>query len=65
MQDSAHRYQIVKVDANRLIQGYIENAFQDFKLIGYTQGTDPAYFANPADITPGTTVAWTAVDASA
>ena len=60
-----HRYQIVKVDSNRLLQGYIENVQIDFKLLGYTQGSDPAFFANPPDITPGTTGAWTPVDVSA
>lgn len=57
-----HRYQIVKVDANRLIQGYITSNKVDFKLHGYTTGTDPSYFNTPPDITPATAGAWTIVD---
>ena len=58
----SHRYQIVKVDVNRLIQGYINNTNVDFKLHGYTTGTDPSYFSTPPDITPATAGAWTTVD---
>ena len=59
-----HRWQIVKVDSNRLIQGYIEHIDIDFKLLGYTIGSDPAFFTTPPDITPGTTGSWTPVDVS-
>ena len=60
-----HRWQIVKVDRNRLIEGYISSAFVDFKLLGYTVGSDPIYFGVPPDITPATTGAWATVDVSA
>ena len=62
---SSHRWQVVKIDSSRLIQGYIENVDIDFKLLGYTIGSDPAYFSVPSDVTPGTTAAWTSVDVSA
>lgn len=61
---SSHRWQVVKIDGSRLIQGFIENADIDFKLLGYTIGSDPSYFSLPSDITPGTTSAWTTVDLS-
>jgi hypothetical protein len=60
-----HRWQIVKMDRNRLIQGFISSAFVDFKLLGYTVGSDPVYFDVPPDITPATTGAWATVDVSA
>jgi dipeptidyl aminopeptidase/acylaminoacyl peptidase len=59
-----HRWQIVKLDRNRLIEGYISNALVDFKLLGYTVGSDPIYFGVPPDITPATTGAWATVDVS-
>ncbi len=59
-----HRWQIVKVDDNRLIEGYIESTDIDFKLVGYTYGPDPAYFDSPPDITPSSTATWTPVDLS-
>jgi hypothetical protein len=59
-----HRWQIVKIDSDNLIQGYIENASIDFKLLGYTTGSDPSYFDTPPDVTPGATGAWTTVDVS-
>ena len=43
VEDEAHRWQIVKVDANRVIHGYVEDTQIDFKLIGYTMGTDPLF----------------------
>ena len=61
---SSHRWQVVKIDSSRLVQGYIENVDIDFKLLGYTIGSDPAYFIVPSDVTPGTTAAWTTVDVS-
>ena len=64
VEGKTHRYQIVKVDGSLLIQGYIENTKVDFKLLGYTLGTDPSYFATPPDVTPSTTTAWTTVDVS-
>ena len=67
MKNSAHRWQMVKIDSNRLIQGYIETTDIDFKLRGYTLGSDPSYFANPPDMTPSVTQeeTWAAVDVSA
>ena len=62
---SSHRWQMVKIDSNRLIQGYIENVEIDFKLLGYTIGSDPAYFSVPSDITQGATGSWTTIDVSA
>ena len=59
-----HRWQVVKVDGNRLIQGYTESTEIDFKLLGYTTGADPSYFATPVDVTPASTGVWTAVDVS-
>ena len=61
VEGKTHRYQIVKVDGSLLIQGYIENTKVDFKLLAYTLGSDPSYFATPPDITPSTTTAWTTV----
>ena len=59
-----HRWQMVKIDGNRLIQGYITSPVIDFKLIGYTIGADPAFFSSPPDVTIGTTGSWAAVDLS-
>ncbi len=59
-----HRWQIVKIDSNRLIQGHITSIVIDFKLIGYTIGADPSFFSSPADVTIGTTGSWAAVDLS-
>ena len=64
VEDETHRWQIVKVDPNRIIQGYIEHTQVDFKLVGYTLGTDPSYFNTQLDITPVTEDAWTIADAS-
>jgi archaellum component FlaG (FlaF/FlaG flagellin family) len=63
--DETHRWQIVKVDSDRVIQGYVEDRQIDFKLLGYTMGTDPSYFNTPFDITPATESAWTIADVSA
>jgi len=60
-----HRWQVVKIDANRRIQGYITDKDVNFKLLGYTIGTDPAYFTVPLDVTPGITGEWTPVDVTA
>ena len=62
IQSQTHRYQIVKVDSNRVIQGYIEDTAIDFKLLGYTIGLDPSYFTTPIDISPPSTGSWTTVD---
>jgi dipeptidyl aminopeptidase/acylaminoacyl peptidase len=59
-----HRWQIVKLDRNRLIESYVSNTLVDFKLLGYTVGSDPVYFGVPPDITPATTGAWTTIDVS-
>lgn len=47
MKKNSNRWQIVKVDSNLLIQGYIENTGIDFKLQGYTLGSDPSFFNIP------------------
>ena len=65
IEDETHRWQIVKVDSNAAIQGYIENTQVDFKLRGYTLGSDPSFFSNPPDITPATEDQWTTIDVSA
>jgi len=65
VEDETHRWQIVKVDANRVIQGYVEDTQIDFKLIGYTMGTDPLFFNTPLDVTPTTEDEWTNADVSA
>ena len=59
-----HRWQMVKIDSDELIQGYITSTDIDFKLLGYTIGADPAFFAAPAEITPGTIQTWVTVDLS-
>jgi len=65
VEDETHRWQIVKVDSNRIVQGYIENRQVDFKLLGYTLGPDPSYFNTPLDVTPATEDVWTTADVSA
>ncbi|MCH8349223.1 MAG: hypothetical protein IIB29_03125 [Chloroflexi bacterium] len=67
MAGETHRWQIVEVDGNRLIQGYIEDTAIDFKLRGYTLGADPSYFNTPFDITPPVSQEglWATVDVSA
>ena len=57
-----HRWQMVKIDSNRLIQGHITSPAIDFQLIGYTIGADPSFFASPADVTIGATGSWATVD---
>jgi hypothetical protein len=58
-----HRWQIVKVDSNRLIQAYVEDIADILvKVVGYTIGSDPTFELIPTDISPGTTGAWTDVD---
>lgn len=64
MEGALHRWQIVKLDANRQIQGYIENTAIDFKLLGYTKGSDPVYFTTPANVAPGTTGSYQTVSVS-
>ena len=59
-----HRWQMVKIDSDRLIQGYITSPIIDFRLIAYTIGADPSFFSSPADITIGTTGSWAVVDLS-
>lgn len=56
-----HRWQIVKVDSNRKIQGFISDPAVDFKLLGYTLGSDPSYFTTPIDITPPGIDRWSSV----
>ena len=64
LRNRTHRWQMVKLDSNKTIQGYVTNTFVKFKLLGYTTGGDPDYFAVPPDLTPATTSAWTTVDVS-
>lgn len=64
LRNRTHRWQMVKLDSNKTIQGYVNDTFVKFKLLGYTTGDDPDYFAVPPDITPATTSAWTMVDVS-
>ncbi|MDA0263027.1 MAG: hypothetical protein O3A93_01940 [Chloroflexi bacterium] len=59
------RWQIVKLDGSRVIQGFTESSEVDFKLLGYTSGGDPSYFTTPVDVTPAAVAAWTTVDVSA
>ncbi|MBC8281730.1 MAG: hypothetical protein H8E48_13175 [Chloroflexi bacterium] len=62
---ATHRWQIVKIDGNRVIQGRITDTDVDFKLLGYTVGSDPSYFSgNPVDISPVAANQWTTVDVS-
>ena len=65
IEDETHRWQIVKVDSNRIVQGYIEHTQVDFKLRGYSLGSDPSFFSIPPDITPATGNQWTTIDVSA
>ena len=64
LRNRTHRWQMVKLDSNRTIQGYVTDTSVRFKLLGYTTGDDPDYFAVPPDVTPATTSAWTTVDVS-
>ena len=64
VEGKTHRWQIVKMNSSRIVQGYIEDLNIDFRLQAYTMGTDPTYFAVPSDISPGSTAAWTTVDVS-
>jgi hypothetical protein len=64
IESETHRWQIVKIDSNNSIQGYIEHTRLDFKLLGYTTGSDPLYFDTPPDVTPGPTGTWITVDVS-
>jgi len=65
VEDDTHRWQIVKADSNRTIQGYIEDVQIDFILRGYTLGLDPLNSSNPPDITPSTRDEWTIIDVTA
>jgi hypothetical protein len=60
-----HRWQTVKVNRNRVIQVNLEHIDIEFKLLGYTVGSDPMYFDIPPGITPATTSSWSTVDVSA
>jgi hypothetical protein len=64
IESKTHRWQIVKIDGNNSIQGYVEHTDIEFKLLGYTTGSDPSYFDTPPDVTPGPTGTWTPVDVS-
>ena len=65
IESETHRWQIVKLDSNLTIQGYIEDLQVDFKLRGYTLGSDPSFFSVPPDITPVAQDQWTTVDVTA
>ena len=66
IQPETHRWQIVQVDGNLTIQGYIDHPDIDFKLMGYTYGADPSYFTTPYDVTPTSTIStMTSIDVSA
>lgn len=63
--NATHRWQVVKRNSSREIQGQISDSDVDFKLMGYTIGSDPVFFPNdPTDITPIAANAWTTVDIS-
>ena len=64
LRNRTHRWQMVKLDSNKTIQGYVNDTTVRFKLLGYTTGDDPDYFTVPPDVTPATTSAWTTVDVS-
>ena len=61
IKEKRSRFQIVKLDSNRLIEGWISNANVDIWLRGYTAGGDPSYFDLPPDITPSSG-SWQTVD---
>ena len=62
---STHRWQMIKLDSNRRIQGHVSNVAVDFKLLGYTVGPDPAYIID-SGVTPEITAIannkWTTID---
>jgi hypothetical protein len=64
LEPETHQWQIVKVDGNRLIQGYITSTDIQFKLLGYTIGPDPSFFSAPPDITTGSTGSWATANLS-
>ena len=64
MAGETHRWQIVKVDGNRLIQGYIGHTAIGFKLRGHTLVSNPSYFTTPFDIIPSTLGQCVTVDVS-
>lgn len=64
LEPETHQWQMVKVDANRLIQGYITSTDIHFKLLGYTIGPDPSFFSAPTDVTTGTTGSWVTANLS-
>ena len=58
--DATHRWQVVKLNSSREIQGQISDTDINFKLMGYTIGSDPVFFPNdPIDITPIAANSWT------
>ena len=60
---STHRYQVVKLNDSKVLQGYITNRDIDFRIVGYTVGPDdPEYFTTTPDITPASTSSWATVD---
>lgn len=58
LEPETHQWQMVKVDADRLIQGNVTSNDIHFKLLGYTIGPDPSFFSAPPDVTTGTTGSW-------
>ena len=66
MAGHSHRWQVVDVNSDLEIQGYIESTSNIVvRLIGYTAGTDPVYLPTPVDVSPATTGSWTTIDVSA
>jgi hypothetical protein len=66
IQGRTHRWQMVKVDAGRIIEGYNSSTSNvKFKLLGYTAGNDPVYWDLPPDITPLLPLVWSEVDVAA
>ena len=65
IEGETHRWQIVKMNSNLLINGFTDSTLVDFKLLGYTTGSDPVYFTLPFDLTPSTPDAWITKDISA
>ena len=66
LRNDTHRWHMLKLDSNKVIQGWVDNVSIQFKLLGYTVGDDPLYFAAPPDVSIATTTsAWKTIDVSA
>lgn len=65
IEKTTHRWQVVKLDSNRMIQGAVTNGQVDFILMGYTIGSDPVYVIDSGvtpDITPTANDLWSTID---